>query len=93
MLAFSGADAEVTALAADASGAVYLTGFTAGGLPVVNAFQSGLTGTINALAAALNGKTGALQYLTHLGGGNDGASSIAADPDGDAYVAGGDVLA
>jgi hypothetical protein len=65
MLAFSGPDADVTALAADASGAVYLTVSTAGGRPVVNAFQSRLTGTINGFAAALNGKTGAFQYLTY----------------------------
>jgi uncharacterized protein (TIGR03437 family) len=82
-------DDYATGVAADAAGNTYVSGVTdSSDLPVVNAIQSGLSGTINAFVAALNGNTGAFQYLTYLGGGNDGASSIVVDPSGDVYVAG-----
>ena len=68
---------------------VYVAGDTqATNMPTTQgACQSSLKGVLNAFVAKLT--SGSVDYLTYLGGdGNDGATSIAVDAGGDAYVAG-----
>lgn len=79
-----------TAIAVDASGNVYVAGFThSPNFPTVNPFQSVLAGTKDAFVAKLNASGSALTYATYLGGtGADSAAAIAVDSSGDAYVAG-----
>lgn len=82
------------AVAVDPAGNVYVSGETGStDLPVVSAFQSahGTQSTL-ALSDAFVAKfshSGALDYLTYLGGsGGDVGSAIAVDAAGNAYVAG-----
>lgn len=78
------------AVATDPAGNTYVAGDTISkDFPTLNPIQPSLTGISNVFAAAWNGQTGALQYATYLGGsGLDRASAIAADPAGNAYIAG-----
>jgi uncharacterized protein (TIGR03437 family) len=78
------------AVAADASGNTYVAGQTySKDLGALNAIQPSLAGQANAFAGAWNGQSGALNYLTYLGGSSyDAGTAIAADPSGGAYIAG-----
>ena len=84
-------------VAADSSGNVYVAGFTASGdLPVTaSSYQSAYKGggypgnPADCFIAKLNAAGTALTYVTYLGGTSlDGATAIAADSSGNAYVTG-----
>jgi hypothetical protein len=77
------------AVAVDASGNVYLTGYTAStDFPTVSAFQASNHGGPDAFVVKLNA-AGALVYATYLGGsGNDEGYGIAVDGNGSAYITG-----
>jgi hypothetical protein len=80
-------------IAVDSAGNVYLAGSTASSnFPTVNAVQAAWGGNASpdAFVAKLNAAGSALVYSTYLGGNSfDGASSIAVDSTGNAYVTGG----
>ena len=92
--AYIGGDANDSAvhLAVDATGRAYVVGITSSlNLPVKNAAQSFFAGGVfDGFVARLSPNGRSLEYLTYLGGsGTDIARSIALDPTGAAYVAGG----
>jgi len=79
----------------DASGNVYIAGnTTSSNLPTISAYQANFGGqTANYLGGdafvAKFSPSGALVYLTYLGGSaDDGASSLAVDPAGNVYLTG-----
>jgi uncharacterized repeat protein (TIGR01451 family) len=76
----------------DASGSVYLTGFSSStDFPIANAIQAakGGIGDSDAFITKLNASGSALVYSTYLGGGsNDLGRAIAVDASGNAYVGG-----
>jgi len=75
----------------DSSGNAYLTGTTnSSDFPTTaNALQTAYAGGVNDALAAKLDPSGVLIYCTYLGSsGDDGASGIAADAAGNAYVAG-----
>ena len=77
-------------IAVDASGNVYVTGFTLStDFPTTTgAYQTSFRGSESAFVAKLN-SSGALVYSTYLGGsGRDFATAIAIDVSGNAYVTG-----
>jgi Beta-propeller repeat len=77
-------------IAVDASGNVYVTGFTLStDFPTTTgAYQTSFRGSESAFVAKLN-SSGALVYSTYLGGsGRDFATAIAIDSSGNAYVTG-----
>ena len=80
-------------IAVDSAGNVYLAGATASSnFPTVNPVQATWAGNASpdAFVAKLNAAGSALVYSTYLGGSNfDGASDIAVDSAGNAYVTGG----
>jgi Beta-propeller repeat len=80
-------------IAVDSAGNVYLAGSTlSSNFPTVNAVQAtrGSNNSPDAFVAKLNAAGSALVYSTYLGGSSfDGASSIAVDSSGNAYVTGG----
>ena len=80
----------VSGLAADSAGNAYLAGATsAADFPVVNAFQGANAGGNDAFVAKLNAAGSAFVYSSYLGGsGSDGASGVAVDSAGRAYVTG-----
>jgi hypothetical protein len=72
----------------DSTGAAYVTGYTAGGFPTLNAEQNTSGGSGDAFVAKLS-PTGSLVYSTYLGGtGTDQGNGIAVDSSGAAYVTG-----
>ncbi|MGA2610109.1 MAG: choice-of-anchor D domain-containing protein [Terriglobia bacterium] len=81
-------------IAVDSSGNAYVTGGTSStNFPTVNPFQATCGGSWqncgDAFVAKLNPAGSALVYSTYLGGsGGDGASGIAVDAAGNAYVTG-----
>ena len=81
-------------IAVDSVGNAYVTGITAGNFPTLNAVQSTFGGgTSDAFVTKFN-PTGGLVYSTYLGGSGSeqfdiGASGIAVDSNGNAYVTGG----
>jgi hypothetical protein len=78
-------------IAADSSGAAYVTGETnSTQLPTTTgAFQTSFAGGFDAFVTKLAPDGNSLVYSTYLGGnGNDGATAIAVDSSGDAYVTG-----
>jgi hypothetical protein len=85
---------EGTAIAVDASGALYTTGFTASiDFPTVNAFQPNFHGGEDAFVLKLaidpGGATVVVGYSSYLGGGEfERGHAIAVDASGYAYVAG-----
>ncbi|MGH9431859.1 MAG: SBBP repeat-containing protein, partial [Terriglobia bacterium] len=78
-------------IAVDAEGSVYVAGYTQStDFPIFHALQSALKGPQNAFVARLAPGGSKLVYSTYLGGsGVDGATGIAIDSSGNAYVAGG----
>jgi hypothetical protein len=75
-------------IALDSMGAIYVTGFTNGGFPTLNAAQNAFGGSSDAFVAKL-GPTGALVYSTYLGGtGDERGNRITVDSTGAAYVTG-----
>ena len=86
----SGPDAG-SAIAVDASGDAYVTGYTESlNFPVTaGAFQTTQPGVDNAFVTKLNPSGTALVYSTYLGGNHyDVGNGIAVDASGDAYVTG-----
>ena len=86
----SGSDA-ANAIAVDASGSVYLAGYTiSSDLPVTsNALQPAYGGDYDAFVGRLNPAGNSLLYLSYMGGSaSDNASGIAVDQSGNGYVAG-----
>jgi Chitobiase/beta-hexosaminidase C-terminal domain/Bacterial Ig-like domain (group 3)/Beta-propeller repeat len=83
-------DAGVSAIAADADGNAYITGSAGSGFAVTpGAYQTTYAGNGDAYITKLNPTGTALVYSTYLGGsGSDGASAIALDSSGNAYIAG-----
>lgn len=81
---------EVSGLALDASGAVYVTGRTdSSDFPTASAFQGTLAGGKDAFVAKIDSSGSALAYSTFLGGsGDEIARAIAVDSRGAATVAG-----
>ena len=79
------------AVAADASGAAYVSGTTdSGDFPVVNPRQSSYAGNIDGFVAKLSADGASLMYATYLGGSaQEAMNAIAVDAGGAAYVAGG----
>jgi hypothetical protein len=77
-----------TGIVVDSAGYAYVTGDTTSqNFPTTpGAFQATFFGTV--FAAKLNPAGSALVYSTYLGGGLDGASGIAVDAAGNAYVTG-----
>lgn len=80
---------QVTDIAVDGSGNVYVTGFTEGrGFPTLNGYQTTIRGDVDAFVAKYN-SSGTLIYSTYYGGnGEDVARAIAVDGGGRAYVVG-----
>jgi uncharacterized protein (TIGR03437 family) len=96
-LVASGGGAYANALAVDASGNAYIGGSASSGFPTTpGAFQTmnrSLPGGSNAFVTKLNPTGSALVYSTYLGGGTsylggDGATALAVDSLGNAYIAG-----
>ena len=83
------ADEHGVAIAVDAPGNAYVTGYTTSSdFPLANAFQSARKGSQDAFVTKFS-PSGALIYSTLLGGsGNEGGEAIAVDSFGNAYVAG-----
>ena len=80
----------VNGIAVDSGGNAYLTGYTYGYLPTVNAIQPVYGGTVDAFVMKINASGSAIVYSTYLGGsGSDGGTAIAVDSAGNAYVIGG----
>jgi hypothetical protein len=77
-------------IAVDTLENVYIAGFTQSpDFPTISPFQSTLLGTQNAFVAKLAPSGATLLGSTYLGGsGNDAASALAVDAQGDVYVAG-----
>src|SRR5258708_6111825 len=76
-------------IAVDSAGAAYVTGYTGGGFPTLNASQNTFGGGLNDAFVAKLGPTGALAYSTYLGGtGDDVATGIAVDSNGAVCVTG-----
>jgi hypothetical protein len=82
----------VAAIAVDARGNAYVTGFTVSSdFPVLGSFQSGLGGPgwSDAFVSKIGLAGNALVYSTYLGGGRgDSGAGIAVDSSGSAYIAG-----
>jgi len=73
----------------DSNGDVFVTGWTDGHFPLVNASQSAFGGITDAFVAMINRLGSALVYSTYLGGsGQDGGAALALDSTGNAYVTG-----
>lgn len=81
-----------TAIAVDAAGSAYVTGYTAStNFPIVGAYQRALgNGATNAFVTKLNASGTGVVYSTYLGAGSetDYASGIAVDAAGSAYITG-----
>jgi uncharacterized protein (TIGR03437 family) len=80
----------VDALAIDAQGSIYVTGYASSTtLPVVNAFQPKIGGSNDALVAKFAAPNYRIAYCSYLGGtGEDNPFGIAVDGTGAAYVTG-----
>jgi hypothetical protein len=80
----------VTGLAADASGNLYVTGWTeALNFPIAGAFQAANQGGVDAFVVKLNPAGTSFVYATYIGGrGDDRGAAIAVNASGQAYVTG-----
>ncbi len=83
-------ESAATAVAADSSGNVYLTGWTDSiDFPIAGALQGRNAGSVDAFVAKLNAAGNTLLYATYIGGsGEDRGLGIAVDGSGNAYVTG-----
>jgi hypothetical protein len=84
-------DEQGTAVAVDAAGSAYVTGYTkSSDFPTASAFQSSRSGSQDAFVFKLNAAGNGLVYATYLGGsgGADAGYGIAVDAAGSAYVTG-----
>jgi len=81
---------EGNAIAVDAAGAAYVTGYTAStDFPVASPFRGSNAGSVDAFVTKINPAGSALVYSTYLGGsGTDYGTGIAVDSSGSAYVTG-----
>jgi hypothetical protein len=89
---------KATAVAVDASGHAYVTGYTESpDFPTVNAFQDSLAGDLDAFVTKFSISGDSLIYSTYLGGGtgieyprfpSDISYDIAVDDDGNVYIVG-----
>lgn len=81
---------DVTGLAVDASGDLYVAGWTESlNAQIAAPIQASNGGGVDAFVAKLNPSGSALLYATYIGGsGDDRAAGIAVDSSGEAYVAG-----
>ncbi|HLX44891.1 MAG TPA: SBBP repeat-containing protein [Bryobacteraceae bacterium] len=81
---------DVTGVAVDSSGNLYVTGWTeAINFPIAGAFQAANDGDVDAFIVKLNPAGSAIVYATYLGGlGDDRAAAIAVDAAGNAYITG-----
>jgi MBG domain (YGX type)/Bacterial Ig-like domain (group 3)/FG-GAP-like repeat/Beta-propeller repeat len=81
---------EAYAIAADASGTAYVTGYTAStDFPLQSPYRSSNVASVDAFVTKLNPAGSALVYSTYLGGSaTDYATGIAVDSVGSAYVTG-----
>ena len=79
-----------TGIAVDGAGSAYVTGYTrSSNFPTQSPYQGNLRGFQNAFVAKVAPTGTALNYSTYLGGsGYDGATGIAVDGTGSAYVTG-----
>jgi hypothetical protein len=77
-------------IAVDSAGNAYVVGWTqATSFPTMDPIQAANAGSGDAVVSKLNSTGSALIYSTYLGGSeNDGASRIAVDSEGNAYVVG-----
>ncbi|MGY5875430.1 MAG: SBBP repeat-containing protein [Candidatus Thorarchaeota archaeon] len=80
-------------IAIDDQNNVYITGYTHGGLPIVNAYQPSLVGDSDVFVAKINATGTGLVYSTYLGGLGDEYSydvgeSIAVDAEYNTYICG-----
>ena len=82
-------DDRANAIAVDATGAAYITGSTSSsGLATTGAPQNALAGDQDVFVAKLT-PSGAVSYLTYLGGANsDSGNAVAVDGAGNTFVAG-----
>ncbi|HXA49903.1 MAG TPA: SBBP repeat-containing protein, partial [Candidatus Acidoferrum sp.] len=80
----------VDALAIDAQGSIYVTGYASSTtLPVVNAFQPKIAGSNDALVAKFAAPNYRVAYCSYLGGlGADDPYGIGVDAQGNAFVTG-----
>jgi Beta-propeller repeat len=80
----------VTALAVDAAGDLYATGWTESlNFPTSGAIQAVNNGSVNAFVVKFNAQGSNVLYATYLGGSNDDRSAgIAVDTSGNAYITG-----
>jgi uncharacterized protein (TIGR03437 family) len=78
------------AIAVDAAGSAYVTGYTAStNFPLASPLRSSNAGSVNAFVTKVNPAGSALVYSTYLGGtATDYATAIAVDSSGSAYVTG-----
>ena len=78
------------AIAVDASGSAYVTGYTAStNFPVQSPFRSSNAASVDAFVTKINPAGSALVYSTYLGGSaTDYGTAIAVDSSGSAYVTG-----
>ena len=82
---------EAYSIAVDSSGNAYIAGHTgSSGFPATaGAFQTSLRGGTDAFAVMVNSSGSALVYATYFGGGAvDGATDIAVDSSGNAFITG-----
>ena len=81
---------DVTGVAVDAAGNLYVTGWTeAIDFPIAGAYQAARAGGVDAFVVKLNPAGTAMVYATYLGGvGDDRAAAIAVDSAGSAYITG-----
>jgi uncharacterized protein (TIGR03437 family) len=81
---------EGNAIAVDAAGSAYVTGYTAStDFPLASPLRSSNVGGVDAFITKINPAGSALVYSTYLGGtGTDYGTAIAVDSSGSAYVTG-----
>ena len=81
---------EGNAIAVDAAGSAYITGYTAStNFPLQSPFRSSNANSVDAFVTKMNPAGSALVYSTYLGGaGTDFGAAIAVDSSGNAYVTG-----
>ncbi len=81
---------DITGLAVDASGDLYITGWTESlNMQIAAPIQASNAGGVDAFVAKLNPAGTSLEYATYIGGnGDDRAAAIAIDSAGNAYVTG-----